>query len=94
MRAGMEKSVPVFYQYLPLFINCIFYYNGYMVIKIWEARMKKGITLMELSKRTGISKSALNNYENGKRYPDMLQMEKIAVALDTSISNLYESRCK
>lgn len=56
--------------------------------------MKKGITLVELSRRTGISKSALNNYENGKRFPDMLQMEKIAAALDTSISNLYDSSYK
>lgn len=65
-----------------------------MIIKIWEARTKKGITLVELSRRTGISKSALNNYENGKRFPDMLQMEKIAAALDTSISNLYDSSYK
>ena len=65
-----------------------------MVIKIWEARSKKGISLVELSKRTGISKSALNNYENGKRMPDIRQMELIAIALDTSISNLYESPYK
>lgn len=65
-----------------------------MVLKIWEARQKKGISLIELSKRTGISKSALNNYENGKRSPNMEQMELIATALDTSISNLYESPYK
>lgn len=65
-----------------------------MVVKIWEIRAQKGISLKELERRTGISKSALNNYENGKRYPDMLQMEKIAEALNTSISNLYESPWK
>ena len=65
-----------------------------MVVKIWEVRSKKGISLRELERRTGISKSALNNYENGKRYPDLLQIEKIAIALNTSISNLYESDYK
>lgn len=56
--------------------------------------MKKGITLRELSKRTGISKSALDNYENGIRCPNMNQIELIAKALNTSISNLYESQYK
>ena len=65
-----------------------------MEIKIWEVRTEKGITLKELERRTGISKSALDNYENGKRSPNMNQMEKIAIALDTSISNLYESKRK
>lgn len=63
-------------------------------MRIWEARVKKGLSLAELSNRTGISSSALNNYENGTRYPTLLQMEKIAEVLDTSISNLYESPFK
>ena len=65
-----------------------------MKIKIWEARQKNGISLKELERRTGISKSALNNYENGKRYPTLPQLELIAKALHTSISNLYESDYK
>ena len=65
-----------------------------MKLRIWEIRSKKNISLTELSKLTGISKSALNYYENGNRFPNMLQMEKIAAALDTSISNLYESPYK
>lgn len=65
-----------------------------MVVKIWEVRSKKGISLKELERRTGISKSALNNYENGRRYPNLLQIEKIAIALNTSISSLYESDYK
>lgn len=65
-----------------------------MKLLIWQERTKKGITLRELSKRTGISKSALDNYENGIRCPNMNQIELIAKALDTSISNLYESPYK
>lgn len=65
-----------------------------MRLLIWQARTEKGITLIELSEQTGISKSALSNYENNKRYPNMEQMERIAKALDTSIINLFDSPYK
>ena len=65
-----------------------------MKLLIWQARAEKGITLIELSEQTGISKSALSNYENNKRYPNMAQMELIAKALDTSIINLFDSQYK
>lgn len=65
-----------------------------MRLLIWQTRSKQGITLEKLSKHTGISIGALNNYENGIRYPNMAQMELIAKALDTSITNLFESPYK
>ena len=65
-----------------------------MRMKIWEVRQEKKISLKELERRTSISKSALNNYENGKRFPTINQLELIAKALHTSISNLYESDYK
>ena len=65
-----------------------------MKLLIWQARTEKGITLIELAEQTGISKSALSNYENNKRYPNMAQMEIIAKALDTSIINLFDSQYK
>ena len=65
-----------------------------MELLIWQIRTEKSITLMELARRTGISKSALSNYENNKRYPNMAQMELIAKALDTSIINLFDSPYK
>lgn len=37
-----------------------------MIIKIWEVRNSKGVSLVELARDTGISKSTLNNYENNK----------------------------
>lgn len=63
-------------------------------ILLWKARASRGITLVELSKRTGISKSTLNNFENQRTYPTVLQLEKIATALDLHISDLYESDYK
>ena len=63
-------------------------------IKIWEMRIEKEISLPELSRRTGISVSALWNYENGRRDPGIKTLEKIAKSLNTSISNLYDSDYK
>lgn len=65
-----------------------------MELLIWRERTKKGMTLRELSAKTGISKSALDNYENGVRSPNLNQLEMIAKALDTSITNLFESPYK
>lgn len=65
-----------------------------MKLRIWEERTKKNVSLTQLSMRTGISKGALDNYENGKRYPNLEQMERIAKALHTTISDPYESDYK
>ena len=65
-----------------------------MKMLLWKTRSEKGITLVELAEQTGISKSALSNYENNKRYPNMAQMELLAKALDTSIINLFDSQYK
>lgn len=65
-----------------------------MEIKTWEARIAKNITLVQLSKMTGIGKSTLNNIENGKTSPTLFQLELIAIALDVKITDLFESDCK
>lgn len=46
-----------------------------------SARLFRGITLTELSSRTGISKQSLSLYENGENYPDSEKGQKIALAL-------------
>lgn len=63
-------------------------------ILIYYRRIEKEMTLMELSKKTGISKSALQNYESNLRFPNMIQMEKLAIALKVRISDLFESEYK
>ncbi len=65
-----------------------------MKILLWQVRNEKGYTLMELAKRTGMGKSTLNNIENERVSPTMLQMEKLAIALDTKITDLFESEYK
>lgn len=65
-----------------------------MEILTWQARNNKNITLVKLSRLTGISKSTLNNIENGKVSPTIKQLEVIAKALGCGINDLYESRYK
>lgn len=65
-----------------------------MKILTWQARDKKKITLMRLEELTGISKSTLNNIENGKVVPKITQLEKIAKALNMKITDLFESEYK
>ena len=65
-----------------------------MKILLWEMRTEKGFTLMELSKRSVIGKSTINNIENGKVSPTLFQLEMIAIALNVKITNLFESKYK
>lgn len=65
-----------------------------MHILTWEARTQKGLTLMELAKKTGIGKSTLNNIENEKVSPTLFQLELIAIALDVKITDLFDSEYK
>jgi len=65
-----------------------------MVVLTWQARSKKDITLIKLAELTGISKSALNNIENEKVSPTLDELEAIAKALDTRITDLFDSEYK
>ena len=65
-----------------------------MEILTWQARNSKNVTLVKLSSLTGISKSTLNNIENGRVSPTRKQLEAIAKALGVKISDLYESQYK
>lgn len=65
-----------------------------MEIRVWEARQQKGYTLIQLEGITGISKSTLNNIENGKTSPTLSQLESIASALGVRITDLFDSDLK
>lgn len=65
-----------------------------MEILTWQARTEKDITLKQLEKMTGISKTTLNTIENGQTSPTLRQLEAIAITLDTKISALYDSEYK
>lgn len=65
-----------------------------VIIKLWEIRTAKGLKLEAVAVVTGVSKSTLNNIENGKTSPTLANLEKIAKGLGCRISELYESEYK
>ena len=65
-----------------------------VIIKLWEIRTAKGLKLEAVAAVTGVSKSTLNNIENGKTSPTLANLEKIAKGLGCRISELYESQYK
>ena len=65
-----------------------------VIIKLWELRTAKGLKLEAVAAVTGVSKSTLNNIENGKTSPTLANLEKIAKGLGCRISDLYESEYK
>ena len=64
------------------------------VVLIGNIRKEKGVSLNQLAKLTGISSSTLRNYENQKQSPRMDRLEKIAIALEVAIEDLFESDYK
>lgn len=65
-----------------------------MNIKVWEVRTSKGFTLVELSKKSGIGKTTINDIENEKISPTLFQLETLAIALDVHITDLFDSEYK
>lgn len=66
----------------------------FMKLKIREVRKKRNLTQIKLAKMTGISKSSISRYEREEIWPDMLEMEWIALALDVKITDLFDSKVK
>jgi len=58
---------------------------------IMHYRKKKGISLDELSRRSGVSKSMLSQIEQEKTNPTVITVWKISRVLDTTIEELVES---
>ncbi len=49
-------------------------------------RTEKGLTIAELSRATGISKSALSRWERGIRVPTIDSFVRVLAALDTEVA--------
>ena len=62
-----------------------------MHILVWNMRKYRRMTLVGLAEKSGISKTTLNNIENEKVWPTILQLEQIAQALHVHINDLFDS---
>ena len=65
-----------------------------MKLKIREVRKRRNLTQIELAKLTGISKSSISRYEREDLWPDMLEMEWIALAMHIKITDLFDLEVK
>jgi transcriptional regulator with XRE-family HTH domain len=57
--------------------------------RIRERRREQSVTLDELSRRSGVSKSLLSQVERSISVPTVRTLERILSALDTTVSALY-----
>lgn len=65
-----------------------------MKILLKEIMKSKSVTYRKLEKQSGISKTTLCEIANGHVSPTMDNMEKIAMGLEISISDLFLSEFK
>ncbi len=54
------------------------------VERLKELRIEKGLSLVQLAKETGISKSAISFWENGDRIPTALNIITLAKYFEVS----------
>mgnify|MGYP002518213785 CR=1 FL=1 len=62
--------------------------------RLKNLRKEKGLTQIELAEKAGIAVNSVRLYESGKITPKMDSVEKIAVALNTTVASLmgYEEK--
>ncbi|MBR9922735.1 MAG: helix-turn-helix domain-containing protein [Bacteroidetes bacterium] len=60
-------------------------------LKVKQLRQAKGLSFSDLSAKSGISVSYLNEIEKGKKYPKADRIAKLAEALDTNSEHLISS---
>lgn len=59
-------------------------------ILLKKKRKEKKLTLAQLSKKTGISTTHLNDIENNIKEPSISMMVRIGKALDLKLEDLYK----
>lgn len=59
--------------------------------KIKAARVAKGLSQSELAEKCEVSSSAIiSNWENGNNFPDVDKLSKLCIALDVSLSYMFD----
>jgi transcriptional regulator with XRE-family HTH domain len=53
--------------------------------KLKKIRLERGISQKELAEKTGLTRQTIHNIENGKQYPKLSNIIKIAEVLKISI---------
>ena len=58
---------------------------GSLVWQLHEIRKSKGLTIKQLSNRSGVSTSIITHYENGRTSPNLDNFTKIIEALNVKV---------
>ncbi|KEY19122.1 helix-turn-helix domain-containing protein [Kaistella antarctica] len=61
-------------------------------LKMRQFRQKKSFSLQDLANLTGVSKSYLNEIENGKKYPKHDKIANLAIALNCTYDDLVSTK--
>lgn len=59
-----------------------------MQLKLHQLREEKGLSQIELAKRSGVSQPFISQIEKGERVPSVFIAKKIAVALDKTVDEM------
>ncbi|MGE9943179.1 helix-turn-helix domain-containing protein [Bariatricus sp. SGI.161] len=65
-----------------------------MKILLGEIMYQKNLTIRQVSRLTGLPKSAISDIVSGRTSPRMETMERLAAGLKIHIADLYESDYK
>ncbi len=60
-----------------------------IIMKLWQVRAAKGMSLRKLERITGMSRTTINRIENEVKSPTLCELEILAQALQCDISDLY-----
>lgn len=60
------------------------------MLKLKEFRTKRGLSQADLAKILGLAPSAVSNWEQGTREPNIENLTKIAIVLDVTVDDLIE----
>lgn len=71
------------------FVHISFGENMHIEMLLKDIRKAKNLTLVQLSERTGISVTHINDIENGLKEPGLSVLVRLARALDVPITGLY-----
>lgn len=61
-----------------------------MKLRVKELRQNRGWTVQQLADAVGLSKSYVNDLENGKRRANSYRLEKFAAVFDVSLYDLID----
>ena len=73
-----------------LIMNLVIERIMHIEILLKQKRKEKNITLAQLSEKTGISTSHLNDIENNIKEPSISMIIRIAKGLDLKVEDLYK----